>query len=121
MTAPDLDRHYDPGLQPERTLLAWRRTCLALAIVSAGVARYAGDTVGLVGSAAVGAGGVLGAGWAYVRATRRYRHVHARLIREDTLAGDGLGFAVMTVSLLLVGLAAGSYVVGVGLARLGWV
>lgn len=113
------DRPYDPGLQPERTLLAWRRTALALAVVSAAVARYAGDRLGLVTAALVGAAGVAGAAWAYHRATHRYRRVHLWLHREDTLAGDGAAFAVTSASLGLVAVAAAVYVLQVGLDRLG--
>ena len=38
----------DPGLQPERTALAWQRSALSLAGVSAVVARLSFDTVGWV-------------------------------------------------------------------------
>ncbi|MET9483058.1 DUF202 domain-containing protein [Streptomyces sp. NPDC006638] len=49
------DRARDPGLQPERTGLAWRRTALACTVVAVLAARQAvhhgGTTTGAVGIA----------------------------------------------------------------------
>ncbi|WP_327237343.1 DUF202 domain-containing protein [Streptomyces sp. NBC_01317] len=53
MSAGDQDRARDPGLQPERTGLAWRRTTLACTVVAVLAARQAvhhgGTTTGVVG------------------------------------------------------------------------
>ncbi|OLT15321.1 hypothetical protein BJF80_10700 [Serinicoccus sp. CUA-874] len=110
---------YDPGLQPERTLLAWRRTCLALAVVGAGIARFTGVYLGLATAVLVGGLVVLGAGWAYHRATGRYRRDHLRLHHDDTIASDGVAFVVAGLSLGLVSVAAAVFVLRVGLERLG--
>lgn len=39
--APGRPPHGDPGLQPERTVMAWTRTTVSLAIVSAVLLRWA--------------------------------------------------------------------------------
>jgi len=78
------DGPWDPGLQPERTALAWRRTGLALTVGSLiglrvlppllGPAAYVLAGLGVVASLAV-----------LAAAHRRYRRVHRLLLaaRDD--------------------------------------
>jgi hypothetical protein len=86
------DRPWDPGLQPERTALAWRRTGLALTV---------GSLIGLrvlpalLGPAAYAVAGLavaasLGVLWA---AHRRYRRVHRLLVSGGDVAGGAVSDA----------------------------
>lgn len=111
------DSPFDPGLQPERTLLAWRRTCLALAVASAVMVRFAGDAVGAP-AAIAGVAGIATAAGAYFRASRRYRRAHEGLHRDGELPIDGLALGLMTLTLLLLAVGAFAFVGAVGVAHL---
>lgn len=117
-TAPDL---YDPGLQPERTELAWRRTALAIAIGSLLSLRVfplvlptGAEGWGLVP-------GVLGVGTAallWMAARRRQRRTTAVLTARTSgpLPGGVLplvltvfatGFGIVALALVMVALLTG--------------
>ncbi len=86
---------FDPGLQPERTALAWRRTGLALGGGSLLLARVLAESSGALPlGLAVGAFGVLAAVLILVAVERRYRSHHHRLMAAKgeriRLAGGGL-------------------------------
>jgi uncharacterized membrane protein YidH (DUF202 family) len=103
MTAPQV---WDPGLQPERTSLAWQRTALALLGVGLLVPRVAWATLGawslvpsgLVVAAAVA---VLAAGF------RRYRAAHRALTTGGTLHDGRLALLVTLTALVIGALALG--------------
>lgn len=101
----DTGELFDEGLQPERTMLAWRRTCLSFAVGSLIAARF---TVELVGVFAILLG-VLGAGLsvaAYFLTASGYRRVAAALVRgEDALPYSGWPMLLATVATLALGTA----------------
>ena len=62
----------DPGLQPERTALAWQRSALALAAATIVIGRLTFSAVGLIALIVV-ALGVVHAGVVFATAQRHYR------------------------------------------------
>ena len=94
----------DPGLQPERTALAWRRTSLALIALSLGSARVTWQFLGpwALALAAVGAG--LGV-WLALYEGRRYER-HSTLLRTGEGVADGLAPALTAGLTVMIGIAA---------------
>lgn len=98
---------FDAGLQPERTLLAWQRTCLALAISVAVGARL---TLPILGTASIvlGVAGLALVAPAWWGATRRYRRAHHDLTGANPALSQGGGplvaLAVTTAALAISGL-----------------
>ena len=83
---------FDPGLQPERTLLAWRRTNLLLVAGLAAAGRLVLEAMPLVvvGFVTVGiVGGLLVSVWV----DRRYRRMAGMLRRDGDRAPIGSGAA----------------------------
>ncbi len=103
------DEPFDEGLQAERTLLAWRRTCLALVMASALCIRYLLEV--FHGWAAVlGAAGLLAALAGWLTATVRYRRAHHGLIHESRLLTGGT-LVTVTAAAAVVLSAAGAILV----------
>lgn len=99
------------GLQPERTVLAWRRTSLSLALASVVAIRLTMPTQGLA-AVAVGGAGLLLAGVSYLAADRRYRVARRLAGQQAVLPGVGTPAALLAATMLLVGVLAGLYVAG---------
>lgn len=112
MTGPDV--LFDPGLQPERTLLAWGRTCLALGAAATVAVRLAADVLGPA-SAVLGAVGIATALGAFLVAVRRYRRSRAELVETGRLPVDGAALGLLTVTLLLTAPACVVFVLGASL------
>lgn len=99
---------WDPGLQPERTLLAWRRTCLSFAIASAVAVRFTVESVGVVAVAA-GIVGVALSLVAFAIVSRRYRNATRSLSSSGILSTDAVPLLIVTVAAVLLGVVAAGY------------
>lgn len=102
---------FDRGLQPERTLLAWRRTVLALALGVALALRY-GDLRPFfdllwLGVLALGVLAVV-----YASTSQRYRRMYRTLdTNPPYLSTGGRAMLTMTIAALLLGLSAAAIVI----------
>lgn len=88
---------FDPGLQPERTELAWRRTALSLGVGSLIAMRLLPAEFDDVAWTLVGVAGLAASGTIWVLARRRYGSVNEALQRDGLharLPGAGLLAAV---------------------------
>jgi uncharacterized membrane protein YidH (DUF202 family) len=101
-------RPWDPGLQSERTGLAWQRTLLsglACSLVVARLLALDSETAGLVAGllAVIGTAGLGGL------ALHRFRRNDAAVRRRDPLA-DGRAPLLLTALVSVTALAAGIFV-----------
>lgn len=101
--APGDTRHEDPGLQPERTALAWTRTSLSLCVASATLLRWT-RVLGPWALVLVGAFIALAIVLAATHHRRYWRH-NAGLKRGTTPANAG-GVVSLSAACLLLGLLA---------------
>lgn len=96
---------YDRGAQPERTLLAWGRTCLALAVVIAVVIKVFAENVDPAVIALTVAGLALPV-LTWLLAVARYRRVHRELTRpgaESALPAGGGAVVAAALAALFCG------------------
>ncbi len=103
MSGPAL---FDPGLQPERTGLAWRRTLLTLAVTALIALRLLPPVLG-AWSLGVGLAGLLAAGVLWLLAGRRARRVQSALLAAEGPLPDGallLGLTAVAVTGAALGL-----------------
>lgn len=89
----------DPGLQPERTELSWRRTLLALAVASLVAVRVLSDALG-AWAVVVGAGGLAAAAVLWAVARRRHRVASAVFAGRAPASAMSGGALLLAVSLL---------------------
>lgn len=92
---------YDDGLQPERTFLAWKRTTLLLAVLSALSARLIFETNGWMALTA-GVTGLAAASSSYLLSNRRYLQHNKSLFRTKNIETGGAVFMLTAVSTLLL-------------------
>ena len=109
----DGSRLFDPGLKPERTALAWRRTGLAVAVGAVAGARLLAEALGAAAVVVLVLGLALAALFLF-GATRRARRAQIALLRDGNLASGPGGrlLAVVSIACTALGVVALAVVVG---------
>lgn len=107
MNSTDL---FDEGLQPERTLLAWQRTLLAVAVGCAVAARLVAPQVG-IGGVVASLSGILLVAVTYLAVRRRYARINTSLRASDTLQLlSAWPLALLTLVTVVLGILAVAFV-----------
>ncbi len=96
---------FDPGLQPERTELAWRRTALSIAVGSVVAMRLFPAALGNGWWVLPGILGVIFSAVLWTWSRRRYESVSFATVetRDHTLVPDGALLMTLAVFVALVG------------------
>lgn len=110
---------FDPGLQPERTALAWRRTGLALLTGSLVAARILPETLG-PGAALLGLVGVAAASALLYAIHRRYRHHHRHLLSAGDRAPIAGGRLIAATTAFVTAAALTSIAIVIAITLEGW-
>lgn len=90
---------FDPGLQPERSALAWQRTALSIAVGSLIFGRILSFTLGMWAILPMVAGLVMAAILG-LKSHRRYAHHHRTLTSGVGLLADGRLNAALALFML---------------------
>ncbi|MDN4643928.1 DUF202 domain-containing protein [Arthrobacter sp. PsM3] len=91
--------HGDPGLQPERTDMAWGRTTLSMAVAAAVFLRWMPHHGWFVGTL-VAASAVTALGINFTRKRRFHRAIHG--INQDAITPDIASTAAAAASLVVL-------------------
>ena len=109
-------RLFDPGLQPERTELAWRRTSLSIAIGSLVAMRLLPVALEDIAWIVPCLGGVAFAAVLWMLAEHRFRATNAALLSQERmpLPGASLMLALAVFTAIFGAVAVGIVLVHVG-------
>ena len=99
--------HTDPGLQPERTQLAWTRTVISMLLVSAVMLRWAG----VYGPAVRRLAGALLTRAVFIVSTQQRRYLPAAQgLSQERVQPGVFAVVALTAALLLLGIGGLSFV-----------